>query len=227
MSQVYGHRQPVRRRSSYYSHFMGILLALVIVIGLGVGFFFYDKYRNDNQKRPVSQARVTEVSSVLKTFRSGYFQFKDTGNWVLTQKESTESKFIYYKYRGLLVEHQLIVYVNQIPIPLYLAAGRALPVRIVNSDSFDVTSVSEPCGKSYEQGELPKVRSISINQATILCSPDTPLYSVVLAEIGGDYKLNLRRSDGSPAQLIITYRDLTLDPKQDTIKNIARSFQTL
>lgn len=226
MSQVYGYRKPVHRSRAHRRYLAITILAIFITSGIG-GAYFYDQRRNKNQPKPVSQVESRSVSVDNKTFRTGYFQFKDNGNWVLNTKESTNKKYIFYKHRGLLVEHQLVVYVNEVPIPLYLAVARALPVRIVNSDSFDVTNVSEPCGTLYVPGELHRIKNLKINEAEMLCDPDTPLYSVVISEINGDYRLNLKRLDGTPAQFVITYRDMTLEPGPDTLKNVITTFQAL
>jgi hypothetical protein len=102
-----------------------------------------------------------------------------------------------------------------------------LPVRVVNNNSFDATAVSSPCGTSYGAQELHKVRIISLNNANMLCDPDTPQFSVVLAEINGDYQLHLQRLSGAPVQFVITYRDLRLSPGPDTIVRIANSFQAI
>lgn len=227
MSQAYGYRKRVHRGPAASRYYLAATLAVFMLLVIVAGIFFYDDLRNKKQKQPTSQIQNQQIISNLKTFRSGSFQFKDTGNWVLNTKESTENKFIYHKHKGVIVEHQLIIYVNQVPIPLYLAAARALPVRIVNGDSFDATDVSGHCISQYGEGEPHRIKHVSINGATMLCDPDTPQYSVVLAEIGGDYKLNMNRIDGSPVQFVITYKNLTLEPVPDTVKNISTTFQAL
>lgn len=226
MSQVYGYKKPVRRSRAHRRSLTLTLVAVFLVSALA-GAYFYDDWRNEKASKPSSQVQNQQITASTKIFRTTYFQFKDDGNWVLNAKETTENKYIFYKYRGLLVEHQLVVYVNEVPIPLYLAVARALPVRVVNANSFDILTVSEPCGRLYASGEPHRIKSLTINGAEMLCDPDTPLYNVVLSEISGDYRLDLKRLDGSAVQLVITYRDMTLEPGPDTIKNIATSFQAL
>jgi hypothetical protein len=102
-----------------------------------------------------------------------------------------------------------------------------LPVRLVNDNQLDVTSVYGPCGKLYKPGELHKVKTVTIENAQMLCDPDTPQYSVVLAEVNGDRRLTMKRSDGSAAKYVIIYRDLTLDPGPGTILQIADTFRAL
>lgn len=224
----YVYRKIVRRhwygRFKFRRRVFVISLCLILLIALVLGF---DLHRSNKKTSPTSNVQNVVVSDVVNTFTSDLFKFQDTGKWVLNKQESTSSKFIYYKFHGNDVESQLIVYVNQIPIPLDLEVPRVLPVRIVNNNSFDVTSVSGPCIGSYSAGELHKVRIININGAEMLCDPDSPQYKVVLAEINGNYKLPLQTSDGKPLSLVITYRDLRQEPGDDSLLRIANSFQSL
>jgi hypothetical protein len=60
----------------------------------------------------------------------------------------------------------------------------------------------------------------------MLCDPDNTQYYVVLSEINGDYRLQLKRPNGTPIQFVITYKDNGLDPQPDSILNVANSFKT-
>jgi hypothetical protein len=225
-SYVYGKRPKGLRRTRLRHRIGLVLLLLVLVAGISAAIV-YDLHRSNKTSPVTSKVQTKDFEGNLQTFRSTYFQFQDSGKWVLSTNESTPDKVVYYKYHGLLVQYQLIVYINQVPIPLYLAVARTLPVRIVNHNSFDVTTVSEPCGKTYAKSELHKVKTVSINQAMMLCDPDTPSYSVVLSQIDGNYQLPMTRLSGAPVQFVITYRDLTLDPRPDTLLRVANSFQAL
>ncbi|MBX4188598.1 hypothetical protein KW792_00680, partial [Candidatus Saccharibacteria bacterium] len=97
---------------------------------------------------------------------------------------------------------------------------------IVNNNSLQGTDVSKPCGQAYATGELHKVKELTVGHATMLCDPDSPQYYIVLAEINGDYRLNLKRPNGTPIQFVITYKDTGLDPQPNAIQNIANSFKT-
>ena len=60
---------------------------------------------------------------------------------------------------------------NEVPIT-HLAASGALPIRIVNGNSFDVTGVSEDNVSAHNPGQLHKEVEVSISQTTMLCDPD-------------------------------------------------------
>jgi hypothetical protein len=218
-----------RQAASRLRFFLAATVLLLVAIIAGA--IIYDISRSDNTRPLNSKAQIKSITGSLRTFYSPYFRFQDTGKWVQNVKESSVNKYIYYKYNGLQIVAQLVVYVNQVPISLYLATSRVLPVRIVNSNSFDVTSISGPCGLTYGAKELHKVKNIIINGAAMLCDPDTPQYTVVLSEIGGNYQLKMHRLSGAPVQLVITYRDynaqLETRPQTKTLGQIAGSFQSL
>jgi hypothetical protein len=214
-----------RRRASRVR--FAVVSAALLLITIAVGAVIYDIKSSNSAKPQASKTHTQSVEGSLQTFYSGYFRFQDTGKWVLKQNESSQNKYIYYKYRGLQILGQLIVYVNQIPIPLDLASSRALPVRIINGNSLDATSISAPCSTTYGPSEAHRIKNVSINQATILCDPDTPLYTVVLSEIDGNYILKMQRLSGAPVQFVITFRDYNLDPQPNTLKQITNSFQAL
>lgn len=222
----YIYRKPVRR--SRYSELRLYLLAvavLIIVVG-AAGLYILNNLRQ-KPPAPVSNAETSVVSDKKETFTGPYFQFQDNGKWSLDKNDSTANHFVYLKYRKNQLEHQMDIYVNQVPIPLNLATPRVLPVRIVNNNSFDVTSVSQPCSNQYAKGELHKIKELSVNNAVMLCDPDSSLYYVVLSEINGDYRLKLTRPNGTPIQFVMTYKELDLQPDPNSLINVAGSFKTL
>lgn len=201
-------------------------VSVLIVVGVLVGILLLDIHRNP-EKAQTSKVQTGQISDSLGTFGSPYFKFRDTGKWVLDTKNSTQDKFVYTKFKGLDAVYQMIVYVNHVPIQNLLATTRVLPVRIVNGNSFDTTNVSDPCGKYYAAQDLHKVKVVSINEANMLCDPDSPQYNVQLSEITGDYQLHLKRLDGTPIMFVITFHDGNLDPGPQTLLKVATSFEAL
>lgn len=228
MADLYVYRKLVRRH--WYGKFrlrsrFVVLFVLVLIVGLAI--IIVDLGRTDTSKPQTSATQDIQISDAINTFQTDYFLFKDTGKWVLNKQESTPSKFIYNKFRGVQPQHQLAIYVNEEPIPLYLAGSRVIPVRIVNNNTLDVTNIYGPCGSLYNPGDLRQVKTVTIEGANMLCDPDTPQYSVVLAEVNGNWQLNLQRHGGAPAKYVITYRDQTLNPGPESILRIAETFKSL
>jgi len=227
MSSAYVYRKPVRRTRHVEFRRRIIAILAVLIPFAAVGAYIYFGFHNAKQVKPVtSGVENTQITGNKSTFVSDYFSFQDTDTWVFDKNNSTATKLTYHKFRKNVQEAEMVIYVNQVPIPLYLATPRVLPVRIVNGNSLVATSVSDPCGNSYPKGTLHNVKEVTIGFATMLCDPDSPQYFVQLAEVGGNYQLGLKRPNGTPIQFVITYKDTALDAQPDAILNIANSFHT-
>jgi hypothetical protein len=226
MKRGYVYKRPVKK--SHYSNFRrNLIVTLIFLIAIGgIAYFIYTGLHHQPANSAISKAEITEITGNKKTFTNDYFEFKDTGDWVLDKDSTKPDRIVYHKFRKNDQQHELIVYINQVPIPLYLATQRALPVRIVNNNSFQVTNVSNPCGSLYAKGEPHKVKEMVVNNTTMLCDPDAQQYFVVIGEVNGNYVLNLKRSNGTPIQFIITYKDTGADAQPDSLLNIASSFKT-
>jgi hypothetical protein len=226
MAKGYVYKKPVKR--SQYSNFRRYLITAVVLLALlgGVGYYIYSGLRATQKPSALSAVERTEITGNQQTFTNDYFEFQDTGSWVIDKNNTTKDKLVYHKFNKSVILAEMIVYINQDPIPLYSAVPRALPVRIINDTSFQTTNVSSPCVGQYAKGDLHKIKLVSINNATMLCDPDSPQYFVILAEVNGDYHLHLKRANGAPIEFVITYKDLGLDPRPDSLLNIAASFKT-
>lgn len=228
MADRYIFQKPVNRhRYSAVRRKLAVsTLLLVLVVGGGIWIFF-GSVKTKNQAPSISDVQQQVISDQTNTYVTTYFQFQDIGKWILDKNSSTPNKFHYLKYRGQILENQLTIYINQEPPSGDISAPRVLPVRIAGDQSLETTGVSDPCGSQYAKGEPHATKIVTINGASMYCDPDTPLYGVVISEIGGDYHLNLRRPGGSTTKFIIVYRDMTLQPNSESLIRIANSFKAL
>ncbi len=227
MSSAYVYRKPVKR--SPYKEFKAYSLmgAIVLVLILATGYVIYKNLNGSNLSlRPKTTPSTTVISTGSHTFMSPYFQFQDQGQWVLDKTSTTNTRFIYVKYQGQIDQAVLKIYVNQTPSSIDIQSPRVLPVRLVNDQRFQVTGVSDPCNNKFSPGQAHHIQEVTVNGTTLLCDPDSTAYKVILSAEGGDYRLNMKRPDGTPIQVAIIYQDNTLSPKSDSILNIANSFQT-
>ncbi len=227
MYHKYEYRRSVRGyRYNRFRNWMRWTTAFVVVVSIGLVWLLFDLANKGPEESRASKIETRIISDNLVTMTSPYFKFQDTSKWVLEKNRSTPNIFIYDKYRKRDILSQMIVYVNQVPIPLNLATPRVLPVRLVNENSLDVTSTSEPCGKLY--GKDPHIiKPVVIDNATMLCDPDNPNYLVQLSMVGGDYRLNMKRKDGTPVQFVVIFRETTPDVRPQTLIRVAKSFEAL
>jgi hypothetical protein len=225
MAKGYVYRKPVKR--SQYSNFRRyMLIAIVLIILLGVaGYFIYSGLHTPSSSA-TSAVQNSVVTGNQQTYTNGYFQFKDSPSWVIDKNNTSANKIVYHKFNKNVLQAEMIVYINQDPIPLYTAVPRVLPVRIVNNNSFQTTEVSNPCVSQYAKGQPHSVTRVSISGASMLCDPDSPQYFVIISEIGGDYHLHLQTAAGKPIEFVITYKDDVDADTPTSILNIAGSFQT-
>lgn len=200
--------------------------AALALVGLGVFLLTRDLQKNIAAK-PTSTVVQSEVSESIQTFKSPYFEFADKGNWVYSERDSTPKEFVYYKYRGAMIEHRLTVHVNETPISLHLASTHVLPVKIINHNRLEADVVAGPCVQAYKKDDLRNIKEVAIQAATMLCDPQSPLFTVVLAEVNGSYNLGFRQSNGQPVKMVITYQDMRLDTDGLTVKQIAETFKVL
>lgn len=224
MAEIYIHGVPVNKLGRRTRKLLKSAAAVAIVLA---GAALYLNIRGPHRLfQPVTTAQTRVISASTQTTISPYFQFQDSAKWDLLQNDSNATTFVYARYRGSQPQQLLYVYVNRVPIPLDLATSYVLPVRVSNNNSFDVTSVSGPCLKSYG-GQPYKVKEVTIQLATMLCDPSNAEYSVQLAQIGGNYQITMRRPNGQPIQFIIIYKDVTGGTQPDSLLNIANSFKAL
>lgn len=222
----YQYRRPVKR--SHYSNFRRQMFVTILFLAAfaAVGYYIYAGLHRQPVKSATSITETTQIKGSKQTFFNDYFQFEDTDTWVIKKDETNASKITYIKYRKNQQLAEMIVYMDQTPAVLNLAVPRVVPVKIVNNNSLQADSISNPCVSTYAKGELHKVKEVTIKNTTMLCDPDSPQYYMVFGEINGDYRLNLRLSSGKPVQFIITYKDVGLNPLPDAPLNIANSFKT-
>jgi hypothetical protein len=226
----YGTSKYISFSERFHFH-LKFLLLFIFVLLLAVAALIYSIHtQNRTPQTPVSKATVKSVNFDTDFFSTPYFKFSDSGKWNFIKSQSTAKKFVFHKYlpNSDLVQHQLIVYINDTPLSLELAASRVLPVGINDQNNgFVPTKVSDHCGKFYKPGELHKVQPRQIEGSTLLCDPEQGQFRVVIAKAGGDYNLKLKRADGTTANYIIIYQNQKIDPDSDTAMQIAETFQAL
>lgn len=219
----YNYQKNNYRRAKFVKRVV-LLLIPCAIFALGYGIYKFYIVPAGTTKPVTGIPTVSTGVAGVRSFRSPYFEFEDSASWEAYDQNSSPTKFIYYARNGSLSEQELTVYINQ--TPPNLAVARALPVKIVNGNAFDVGAISEPCGTAYKPGDLHRVKPLTFSGTTFPCDPETPQFSVILSEVGKTNLLSLKRADDSTATYIIVYRDLRYTPNSASILRIAKSFKS-
>lgn len=218
-----------RRRVLLRLRIIFVVIALVLI---GIAAFFYYDYMRDRKvntdESTTSQKTNSLVTPKVNIFKSTYFQFQASNSWVEVPQESTPNKFVYRSFRTTLLEHDLVIYVNQIPPETEIKPTRVLPIEIMSShvNGFITGEVSEPCGVSFDKNSVKDVQLIKFSNVSFLCYGKINQYNVVVGKIGGGTNINMARPDGTTAVYTIFYRDLRAVNGPAEISQVISSFQT-
>lgn len=203
-----------------------IFLLLLLIAAIATGTYTYyavvSRQSSNTQSTTTSQETSGYFASSIQIFRSPYFQFQADKTWAEVPTESTSSKFVYRSLRANLVEHDLTIYVNEVPPAL--AATRVLPVNLKGDSEFLPLTVSDHCLKAAGASTATD-REITLDNVRMLCNSDSTNYTVMIGHAGGSTVLNLLRPDGTSAKYSILYNNLKATPDASQIIQIASSFQ--
>ena len=208
------------------------IATIAVVVFIGFAAFFYVDFQKSNSKNTedsiTSEKTNSVVTSKISVFKSPFFQFQANENWREVPSESSPNKFLYRSFRSSLLEHELAVYVNQIPNDVM--SSRVLPVEIINNNNtsiFKPQIVSEHCLSALTSGgKKIEVEQIIFNKVNFLCHSASNQYNVIVGEINGGTNMTMKRPDGSTAVYSIFYKDLRAVNSSIEINQIVSTFQT-
>lgn len=199
------------------------LLALILAAG---GLFLWEVMHLSHQpSRPSNGPTFVSKVAGPTVYNSEYFKFSDINKWVLDKHDSTYDEFTYQQYQGGVLAYSFTVYVNKTPVESDLAVTHVIPVTISDGNSFTVGAVSGDCNTAYAPTDLKRIKTVALSGTSMVCVPDSPQYTVIVGQSGGNYNLSLRRSDGQTANYVIIYNDLSVSPTAAPFISVLRSFQ--
>lgn len=206
-----------------------VRLVLFCILGLGVLAVIYIYFsvvvqRDANTEDLTTSGQTSGYfAPSVNIFRSPYFQFQAGSDWAEVSTESNANKYVYRSLRSNLIEHELVVYVNQ--IPANLTANHVLPVNPKGVGELLPLAVSEHCSKVVV---APSARPQEVLQDRVkyLCHSDSTNYTALVGLVEHSTSLQLPRPDGSTATYSILYTNLKATPDSSQLTQIADSFQT-
>lgn len=201
-----------------------LLLLVLVIAGVSYGYYAIVSQQNANtDNTSTSQEAKGYYAASVKVFRSPFFQLQLNQTWSEIPAESTANKFIYRSLRANLIEHELAIYVNDIPETL--APNRVLPVNLKDNSEFLPITASDHC-INVAGGSRIDSPEVTLERVRLKCDADSTDYRAMIGQIGGTTKLNLTRPDGTTANYSIYYTNLKATPDGSQLIQLAESFQT-
>jgi hypothetical protein len=224
----YDYHVSSRRKKKFLRRVYLTAIAFLLLVALAVAAIRLDGYLSSQQNTPestTSQQSTEYFAPSTNIFSSPYFQFQTDKNWAEAASESTKNKFVYRSLRSNLVEHELTIFVDNIPSTL--SANRVLPVISKKDDSeLSAGSTSDHCIKANGGVSLAADKMLNTGGVDLLCDLDNTSYVVLAGEKGGSTKMTLKRPDGGTAVYSILYKNVTAKPDSVQLYDIISSFQT-
>ncbi len=212
-----------RRRFLFRAKFL-IVALILFALSTSIYLVIMMTIRDMNDEASATSGQTKGyVAASSQVMRGQYFQFQTDKTWFPVPSESTDTKFVYRSRRVNLVEHELVIYVKDIPSTL--AANRVLPVNITDYNLLKPTSVSEHCAKATGGSKIGSPR-VTFEKVNFACAADAAGYSVLLGQVGGSSTLQLRRVNGTTVPYAIQYTNVRANPDPNQIMEIINSFQS-
>lgn len=210
-------------------HFLGflrlvVLLLILALIGGGI-YLAKENLESSNYNSPEQTTAAPKVSSVapsVEIFRTPYFQFQASKNWLEDAQASGSGKYVYKSLKNNLIEHQMTIYVNSSPSDL--AVTRVLVVEPDGEGGLKPVKLSEHCGKPTNFTGSKKV--VNVDGVNVNCFSDDTRYTVLAGLAGASTNMSLPRPDDSQAAYTIYYTNVTAYPDAVQFQEIINSFQT-
>lgn len=215
-----------RRRLLFRLRIIFFLVALALI---GIVIYFYvdfikDKTLNEGQEA-VSEKTTSVIAPSVNIFKTAFYQFQASDSWVEVPNESNSSKFVYRSLRTNLIEHELVIYVNQVPVNL--EANRVMPVDFAeNKQRLIPSPVSEHCVKALGGRSTVSKTEVTFEKVRFNCDSDSTNYTVIVGELNGDSVVNMIRPSGESVAYTIYYSNLKAINDAIELTDIMKSFQT-
>lgn len=222
----YNQQLNYQRRRKFVFRVRLFFIVLLVVLVTGGAYLYYatvNVEQGNTQSATTSEQTSGYFAPTVNVFRSPYFQFQANNTWAEVAAESTPNKYVYRSLRSNLIEHELVIYVNQIPADL--AANRVLPANVKSDSELMPISVSEHCIKAAG-GPQARSTPITLDRVKMLCKSDSTNYTVLVGQVDGSTAISLARPDGSRTVYSIYYSNLKANPDAAQLAQIVDSFQT-
>ncbi len=212
-------------------YLLKVRLVLILVFGsilTLIGYMFYSVMNDDSSntaQTTTSESTNSYFAPSINVFKTPYFQFQADKTWGEVPAESTQSKFVYRSLRSSLIEHELVIYVNQ--VPANLETTRVLPVNLKSNNSEMLPlNISNHCSEALGGKTSNRAQEVLIEKVTIMCDSDSTMYTVMAGLVDSSTNIRLDRPDGTSAVYALRYNNLRATPDSSQFTQILNTFQS-
>ncbi len=197
----------------------GLVLLVVGLVALSIVVYFF---RSPGGQSSQTSTTTSKYEPATQVFATNFFRFQTDKSWRYVPKESNSNVFVYRSYDETNVEHELFIYVTDIPAePI---STRVLPVTVAG-DHLMPEAISNHCRESLPPNPIARLTAVMVDKVRTMCQPDAVDYSVWLGTNGGDKTLEMPRANNVTLKLAIFYRDTRNIPNGEALLPIVTSFQ--
>lgn len=229
---AYKHNDALHKHQKRVRRLRIFTLIFVMIIGIGSIVVAVDWILNNisNTETVVSSENTKSVQAAnISVFRTEYFSFQATDDWVLIDQQSSDNVFTYLKNADSTVDQRMVFYVN-LPETTRVNQNisRLLPIEISSSGDFiPIGSVSDHCDTSWPTDLKRNPNRIEHQGISMECTPNTQEYNIILGQYEKSDRIEVTRSSGESMTLTIVYSDLTAYPTPGDLYNIVSSLRIL
>ncbi len=197
----------------------------VLIVGITLFYITWRGRRPATSPDPPISELTEQYQASKETFSTQYFQLKANLSWKQVQNETTANKFVYRSLKDSLIEHELVVSINDGNSTTPVATTHILPVEIGLNRQIVADKVSDRCRKSLPSNNQKSEAMVTVNEVLFLCNPDDVSYIVAVGLKGAAAPMQLTRPSGKVTTYGIIYRNLTTNPDDKELQEILNTFQ--
>jgi hypothetical protein len=224
-NKSYHHKSQRARKTGV----LAIVASLFVLAG--IGYVARDVYKQLGSKQaPVSQATYSSVQGAsINLFKTEFFQFQAGDSWKEATTETKDGHYVYRSFKGTLVERDLIIDINKTApeVPALVRTTRVMPVNVESDGRLSIVEgAGEHCKTQMPKNAPLLPTKITAREVSFICTPDAVIYQVLIGVVGGTTNIAIPRPSGTKATYTIQYRDLTVSPNDNQLRNIISTFQS-
>lgn len=225
MARYYYHLTNYHHKSRHYKRLRRFIIFFLILLAVAGTVLGLSVFRDSNQKvDPVSQETTIIQQSSVTVLRSEYFQFQATSGWSQVQGSTVPGQYLYRNLSNNLINQEISVFVNTLPEDM--TAEYVLPVSVDAKGLLHAEQTSEHCKNYSAKGISATSLESKYQDISFKCHVDGTDYTILVGLKGQSTTMRLPRPNGTTAQYVIRYRDLTANPGPGQVSNMISSFQT-